>query len=130
MIQNELRKGNIINRIDEFGGTHPGTITQIKATVAEYITPERRYDSAYFKYLSGVPLTPEILLKCGFENVIEFDYHFRKDEFDVMIESHGIYYYIDDRGDNEGTKPRQIKYLHQLQNLYFALTGIELTINL
>jgi len=66
-----------------------------------------------------IPITEEWLLKAGFE----------KDETD--------WWYIDDFGvkryDNDCfvfyTLNTIIKFLHQLQNLYFALTGEELTIN-
>jgi hypothetical protein len=77
--------------------------------------------------LEPIPLTPEILEKCGFNN-------FGKD----LIHSD---FAIEKRKDiavlwpNEGcTETHNIKvpckYLHQLQNLFFALTGEELEINI
>jgi len=86
------------------------------------------------EYLQPIPLTPEILEKCGFENdnVFEkmFKYlnksiydtdklTFRKEEGFICFD--GIKY---------RTLLKHIIYLHQLQNLYFALTGEELTVNL
>lgn len=86
--------------------------------------------------VSGVTLTPEILEKCGF----------KKSLIDDANPDEGVYYSLDlsnDKycdllfieGDKNGfmevclfpyTDTFRYKYLHQLQNLYFALTGEEL----
>ena len=73
-----------------------------------------------------VPLTPEILEKCGFE-------------WDAIIHrwKHTCGYRIiqdnlgfkNGLGDGSFKQPR-LEFLHQLQNLYFALTGEELPIDL
>lgn len=77
--------------------------------------------------LHPIPLTEEILLKCGFEKVRYEKYahnelnklraypHVMKDGFGIYIM--GSY-----------TLPN-IKHLHELQNLFFALTGKELEID-
>jgi hypothetical protein len=80
--------------------------------------------------LRPIPLTPELLEKAGFEQSNEFDDTFRLGQFDLYYGKGYCEWTVDDRGDNEGTKPRLIKYLHQLQNLFFALTGEELPVNL
>lgn len=79
-----------------------------------------------FYYYDPIPLTPEILEQCGFEQSNEFDDTFRLNDFDIYYRKGYCEWVVDDRGDTEGTKPRLIKYLHQLQNLYFALTNEEL----
>ena len=77
-------------------------------------------------------LTEEWLLKFGFGRSDEFemghnknfnfgfyyDYHFNRFMLDCDNENDGVYIYLD-----------HIKYVHQLQNLYFALTGTELEYN-
>jgi|LakMenE18May11ns_1017448.scaffolds.fasta_scaffold9172863_2 hypothetical protein len=81
-----------------------------------------------------IPLTPEILVKAGFKR--DKQGHYRKyldkgrffvlrgSEYDYKSNSHidclKVMYY-----DNVN-----VIYLHQLQNLYFALTGKELTFDL
>lgn len=78
---------------------------------------------------SGISLTPEILEKCGFtlfesifdelfmndklgirfkpvENIVEVSYRFETVEYPTYL--------------------RDLEFLHQLQNLYYALTGKEL----
>lgn len=82
-------------------------------------------DEDYFK---PIPLTPEILKKCGFE-VLQADGTMNK-----TIAYNGylaISTYTDDckywkiKNYYAGTNAK-IKYLHQLQNLYYALTDKEL----
>lgn len=72
-----------------------------------------------------IPLTPDLLLKCGLS-----DFQFAEN-FTVRMRSrqHASMLYIEQYGEGEECLPH-IKYLHQLQNLYFALTGQELTVNL
>lgn len=64
-----------------------------------------------------IQLTEEKLLKCGFENIVDGNFwdkniciHVSKDGLYILTEQRRVY----------------VKYLHQLQNLYFALTGEEL----
>lgn len=78
-----------------------------------------------------IPLTEEILLKCGFEkdDIRDQDYYeWYQKEFPiigVLCQSSDKTYLFD-----ENTDTLRIYYLHQLQNLTFALTGQELSINL
>lgn len=74
-----------------------------------------------------MPLTEGWLLKFGFKRYIN------KLEYDYRLGDLGICYDIDDDVyfvfNNSLDCQRGFKYVHQLQNLYFALTGEELTIN-
>lgn len=74
--------------------------------------------------LNPIPLTEEILLKCGAKK--------SDDSFGGYI-----IYYPNGNGmrvkNNEWSSQHlsvKLEYLHQLQNLYFALTNEELKINL
>ena len=68
----------------------------------------------------AIPITPEILERCGFESNPYHDryelgyFHFEHCAIRQMI-------WIE--------KYPHVNYLHQLQNLYFALTGEELQYN-
>ena len=79
-----------------------------------------------------IPLTEELLIKFGFE---------KSNSVDRTIEIVGRNFTLDSSTpDNYSTVKliewwsedcnviRKVKYVHQLQNLYFALTGKELTI--
>lgn len=71
-----------------------------------------------------IPLTPEILESAGFEYSIgtETKTVFYANGAIMLVENNGGYNYMFSK--------TALKYVHQLQNLYFALTGSELTINL
>lgn len=73
-----------------------------------------------------IPLTAEILEKAGFEPL---DYGSRDTSYYIPERDNDFflrYYVLEDVVRHEG---KEIKYLHQLQNLYFALTGEELKID-
>ena len=74
-----------------------------------------------------IPLTEDILLQCGFVKdesfVVEGSPYYHYDLNDVCITMP----YFDFCFNNSDI---EIKYLHQLQNLYFALCGEELEIKL
>lgn len=118
----ELRIGNWLNPAEpEFKGQY----FQIKSGDIKHIEEGmQRYQ------YEPISITPEILIAAGFKQSDEFAHFYRLEDFDIEFCFGGCYWVVDDRGDNEGTKARQIYYLHQLQNLYFALTGNELTIKL
>lgn len=87
-----------------------------------------------FEKLIPIPLTPEILVKLGFS-----DRGWNKEENlylditdtngSIATTDNGGFEIIADHEDSYYTLPLKIKYLHQLQNLYFALTGNELIYN-
>ncbi|HNP08162.1 MAG TPA: hypothetical protein PKN99_11085 [Cyclobacteriaceae bacterium] len=70
--------------------------------------------------LKPIRLTPEWLEKFGFEK--ERINVYWKDPMRLVIFPDGLLYLANQRHVN-------IYYVHQLQNLYFALTGNELTLN-
>jgi hypothetical protein len=80
-----------------------------------------------------IPLTEEILLKCGFEHSnkgLNYGIFFVKDidesdEFYLRPSFEGGFYW-GFNNHNELKDVKNILYLHQLQNLYFTLTGEEL----
>lgn len=71
-----------------------------------------------------IELTEEVLLKCGFEfsHTIGDERVFSNKKINLLINAY----------DNNIIKFNVfiIKHLHQLQNLYFALTGEDLEINI
>lgn len=82
-----------------------------------------------------IPLTEEILLKCGFEkddtglDMFDQDYHeWCQKEFPiigVLCQNETKEYLFD-----ENTDTLRIRYLHQLQNLFYSLVGEELEVSL
>jgi hypothetical protein len=132
MIAQELRIGNYI-------GIGDG-MTKVVAIRQGMVESENAH--IYHKDLKPIPLTPDILTKCGFENDTEdiktgYDrdngYEFYKLPTTTFIisERDGEFrkYWEVDEDTFYSWHGVEIKYLHQLQNLFFALTGEELKIN-
>ena len=126
MKANELMTGNIINW--QLGHT-------IKQGVVTTISPPIVVIDHSIKIkevnLIGIPLTEEWLVKFGFDRVGEWigiDFNPRM----------GIRFYNGNSAECDITQDDKfiafkcgfIQYVHQLQNLYFALTGEELNIQL
>jgi len=86
------------------------------------------------EFIQAIPLTEEWLLKFGFKNVEGWGFEIPITEHGgdgacVIALYHGQYYIIPADGPTIGhwiNAP--IQYIHQLQNLYLALTGEELEI--
>lgn len=87
-------------------------------------------------FFKPIPLTPEMLGKAGFEKWDNGEYFTRVDEYiSLHIYEDGRYVFWSGSADDESSftvigKDNRIQYLHQLQNLFFSLTGKELKVNL
>ena len=75
--------------------------------------------------LTPIPLTEEILLKCGAKQINEYWFEFHT--YGIIKHTSFIEFYSCVEGDYICNS---VKYLHQLQNLYFDLIGEELIIEL
>jgi len=129
MKASELRSGNLLKgeslsipRLQMYGDG----ITAISAYGIHLI------ESGQDIQLEPIPLTEEWLLKAGAKKqengiwyLIEFDHAHTRGSFGVNCITGSIQI-----GDDVMTQAmKSCKYVHQLQNLYFALTGEELTIS-
>tara|TARA_R110000868_G_scaffold390360_1_gene660027 strand:+ start:340 stop:756 length:417 start_codon:yes stop_codon:yes gene_type:complete len=131
--KNELRIGNSV-RIFYF----TGTITRLGESTLGFESGGVNKTSATYELLEPIPLTPEILVGCGFVCIHKNNYHHTitvpdgvKDLhkisiFPTMNEQWHIAFSDELNGYKDYIPTTKIKYLHQLQNLYFCLTGIEL----
>lgn len=128
MNANELRIGNYYEIFDhKFNPDFNGVRCFELETASEIF--KAFSDGSIFK-ISGIPLTEEWLLRFGFK--LKFDniytYPFKvSDNFVVDIKFEGWPENIS-LITNEYFSSNSVKYVHQLQNLYFALTGEELTL--
>jgi len=87
-----------------------------------FLLPFNETELEINNYYQPIPLTEEWLLKFGFEKIITFDVFptFFRNKINV---NDGIVYVCGCGFLNH------IKYVHQLQNLYFDLNNEELTLN-
>ena len=136
MKANELRIGNwILIPYQNAPIVVPAHETQVQGiTIFGEIltdnTPILEGLKTHYNHIFGISLTEEWLLKFGFDNINSKEYGIKcgscwmslsnpKD----MGEWQDCYCWVFDR-----FKFIELKYVHQLQNLYFAFTGEELTI--
>ena len=128
MTAKELRIGNyfFIGGLDRYVKVSSVFLSHFKCTDENGIDFNNHQNN-----IKPIELTEEILLKCGFElkgiifrinngfdNQFDINYSLSRDMFYYYSSKYGIYTEV------------EIKYLHQLQNLYFALTNEELNIQL
>jgi len=125
MKANELRIGNyVMNKYFMF------KVAEISHNVIKGFStlggPDVYPDTIYslgINNLSGVELDKEWFIKLGFKfDGVMFDID---DKFRIGDYKSG-YHLVN--GFNLLDKVIEVKYVHQLQNLYYALTGTELTI--
>jgi hypothetical protein len=127
MKASELRIGNYY---DQFGNEHQVSWPTLK-TLEEY--PK---DQVWCK---PIPLTEEWLLKLGFHkwgiDDMPRTISYEKDWIRIFPSNsfcdfvgYGLMHYKPDPDKPDESARVKFEYVHQLQNLYFALTGYELEI--
>lgn len=131
---NELRIGNWVN-VPECGINAQVDIIGVKKACIDNSKIDLYIEdpSFFLESLNTIPLTEEILLKCGFEKQSSQYYIKENDNANLLLfysAGHNTYYYFADVERRQYNSTLAILHLHQLQNLYFALTRIELEIKL
>ncbi len=116
----ELRIGSLVK------DTIQDKIVRVSGILGNEIIHETESETTITADFKAIPLTEEWLLKFGFNSTewrdvdgIE-DNGFYHSESDILLNR--------DFQFSEHHKRVEIKHIHQLQNLYFALTGEELKI--
>jgi len=121
MKANELRIGNLVYYKNK-NKTTERTVINIEVPDLMFIEDPVK-DTKY----SPIPLTEEWLLKFGFKYLSETQmYEKTGNEFDFHI-SIGNWVEIGQNNYESAILKFNIQYVHQLQNLYSALNGEELT---
>jgi hypothetical protein len=114
---NELRIGNLVMDDDDSHDVfNVEEITKGKSETENMWFINGRWSEDVLP----IPLTHEILEKCGFEK--EEDYY-SYEGFKLWYNDYNFYHM-------NSEMLIHVDYLHQLQNLYFALNGEELAVNL
>lgn len=135
---NEIRVGNWVK----------GIAMGLNHKIDLHFFGELRDDETMLDWYNPIPLTPEILTKCGFEKHVWNNRSTKGEEYKLKLGDDGFELFFGwydsatkwtdakltgNGGYDEGGEKdiRQLcKFIHQLQNLYFALTGKELEIKL
>jgi hypothetical protein len=139
MNANELRLGNLVYHKYQTGPL------QQDEWVANKIAPQDIAWAVEFpQNYKGIPLTPEILEACGFTEDQEQRLKPVATDYNLSLPVNGdnkneIFANYCEAGEpkcyacyttNNHWSSNNLYYLHQLQNLYFALTSSELPVNL
>jgi hypothetical protein len=117
MKANELRIGNYLQ--DNVTKTTVKVVELSKDCISTYVIDRSKYPLKDGWKLEPIPLTEEWLLRFGFEkrSIIKQNDSYYLNGKVVWATENGFRYF-----QNRDI----IKYVHQLQNIYFALTGEEL----
>ena len=117
----ELRIGNIVKTIN--------TIDIFKLVSIGYdyvlLTDEYNDYDSLIEELKPIPITEEWLLKFGFD-LINNEYHQSRNHDLKLHWTVNKNKMIPEFNEKKFVTGYDFKYVHQLQNLYFALTGNEL----
>jgi hypothetical protein len=114
---NDLRIGNLVRN------NLSGEILKACDVLCDGINTDK-IEGLNYGFIEPIPLTEEWLLKFGFKEIIVDSWYSKlaENKNTINISKSGLVAINDD-------KPiRAIEYVNQLQNIYFALTGEELTI--
>ena len=121
---NELRIGNLVFFNDQFIPIYEVKNNSVSFYLGLDHKERIRYQSIYLKGIEAIPITDEWLLNFGFENMEKFPLRYVQrikpdslSEFEPCIVIGDLWL-------------TGIRYVHQLQNLYFALTGEEINYNI
>lgn len=121
----ELRIGNLLIIDDEI--TEAWSINDKPNGVNWSVDPNDGMDETYPKSVQPIPITEEWLSKFGFDHyrktvrgngLYQMDFYNHKN-FTLIKNKRGIYHLVNVRHG-------KLEYVHQLQNLYFVITGEEL----
>jgi len=132
MKSTELRIGNYIQVNNGSNYTGIGTVATMSNTGEEndvaYYDDNGLYEYTDLRLFEPIPLTEDWLLKFGFEREKTDNYMYKiiEDETRFAVYLNGDF--MLGYSYEWGGKDKCLKHVHQLQNLYFALTGEELTI--
>lgn len=122
MISSELRIGNWVAV-----GLNQSTVTAVTWNSVQLMG---NLITNRISQVSPIPLTPEILEQCGFK--------YEHDQLGMTFRCGKLVMFYDGEGfgrnfgmdAHDDRMDVNVQHLHQLQNLYFALTNEELILNL
>lgn len=136
MKNTEYRKGNLVQYcvggesyvIGLIGGIKPDYMFN---AITIFDTEDQSHTSTHSDNVKGIPITEELLDRFQPNRVVDYDANLSRDyRFDKMTirfcNANGVSAFYRDRLKLGFI--RELQYVHELQNLFFALTGQELEI--
>lgn len=125
MKANELRIGNYY----QYAGNYGIVTTRLKGIKINEFGFYSDLDDTNLGICKPIPLTEELLLKFGFKKSNNLNNRYEIEHIGVVMLNNNNCLYIYDYYNEVHVSLSLFKYVHQLQNLYFALTQTELKLN-
>lgn len=120
----ELRVGNMLNYDTAEGDV---VVTKVDWQDLKWLTDDPKgFNSVY----TPIPITADWLERLGLKLTYEGNYYKKYDHPVNLYFGYDIFKKRPERVARYYGNYIKIEYVHQLQNLYFALTGEELSVNL
>ena len=123
----ELRIGNYVN-------SNVNGISKVEQAGSslnkDYIGSVSLHGHHWTNSCVPIPLDCELLVLFGFEyagNLFDCDFY-KKDKYVVSVIKGEFKFSLKEDPKSKYIHLKEIKHVHQLQNIYFALTGEELTL--
>lgn len=128
MKPNELRTGNLIS---VYMPISADTVQTIEVGIVDIIDSKYEFVRVLnhnypLKYISGINLSLEWIRQFHFKPVRENIYEYSWNKIKFRIERLAGCYWLKSSAGTTESKP--LKYVHELQNLFHALHGEELTL--
>jgi len=117
----DLRIGNLLR--DKVSKTELEVIELTENDVVTKVIDRSKFPLKEGRGIESIPLTEEWLLKFGFYKNIDTEL-FEKNGYQIDLSVIKCLFYLPEFGDLY----KELEHVHQLQNLYFALTNEELTL--
>ena len=126
----DIRVGNNIRYSHEHGEAYTGYVVTAdiihQAEVYENTPDDYMFDRFGFAF-EGIPLTPDILLnKCGFEKIKGYYVNKAKDDCHIAMVEYPEHFSVTITGSFGMVDIKSVRDVHQLQNVFYFLTGEEL----
>lgn len=102
-----------------------GEVEQVSYIMSEHLLPVNNEcylvtNNCYLSEIVGIPITNDVLSKCGFKNVSDIQWQSPEDWFHCCpLNDTWVF-------RRAGFTLTEVRYLHQLQNIWFAIFKYEL----
>lgn len=126
MKEYELRLGNLVIRHDVQDVPFTMLVCRIDGDGFVALSAGTYSVSCMMKELSGIPLTPDWLERAGFKPESQFigvypRFRHKESRHHIYLKDGKFLYRV------PGVTLREIEFMHTLQNIFYSLTGTELT---
>lgn len=130
---NKLRLGNFVfddeNEVMKIARIETKEYTDWNSGDEFSTTIEKGCNNYYQSIINGIPITEKWLLSFGFEKLTDTTNGFKSNSYTYTKGVSFIVHLNNELLSVNFWQGNEKKYVHELQNLFFALTGVELSVS-